>query len=236
MKAFFAICMIVSATFVWAGESPVPDSHEAASVSGEVLEVRDVESFTFLRLRTDDGVTWAAVARAPVRRGSTVTIENVTVMHNVESKSLNRTFPTILFGTLADSEEGATEPAKGTITPPLIRAAFTGDTPVAKASGANARTVAEVVTRSAEFKDQIVAVRGKVVKYHPEIMGLNWVHLRDGTGSAVDNSNDLLVTTTQETRVGETVTARGVVRTDMDFGSGYAYKVLIEEATLQQSQ
>jgi hypothetical protein len=225
--------MIVTATFVWAGEVPPLDSHEAASVSGEVLEVKDVEGYTFLRIRTDGGVTWAAIARAPVRKGSTVTIENVTVMHDVESKSLNRTFPTILFGTLVDSEESATQPARDTITPRLIRASFTGDSPVARASGANARTVAEVVTRSAELKDQIVAVRGKVVKYHPEIMGRNWVHLRDGTGSAVDSSNDLLVTTTQETRVGEVVTVQGIVRTDMDFGAGYAYKVLIEEATLQ---
>jgi hypothetical protein len=30
------------------------------------------------------------------------------------------------------------------------------------------------------------------------------------------------------------VTVKGVVRTGKDFGAGYAYKVLIEEATLQQ--
>jgi len=90
-----------------------------------------------------------------------------------------------------------------------------------------------IVTRSAELKDQIVLVRGKVVKYHPEIMGMNWVHLRDGTGSAVDNSNDLVVTTTHETKIGDIVTVTGIVRTDKDFGYGYAYKVLIEEATLQ---
>jgi hypothetical protein len=76
-------------------------------------------------------------------------------------------------------------------------------------------------------------VRGKVVKYNPEIMGKNWVHLRDGTGSTVDNSNDILVTTTNEAKIGEVVTAKGVVRTDQDFGSGYSYKVLIEDATLQ---
>jgi hypothetical protein len=71
------------------------------------------------------------------------------------------------------------------------------------------------------------------VKYNPEIMGRNWVHLRDGTGSALDNSNDLLVTTTNEAEIGDVVTAKGIVRTDMDFGSGYAYKVLVEEATLE---
>ena len=116
---------------------------------------------------------------------------------------------------------------------PLVKVSYAGDVRVAKASGANARTVAEIVTRSAELKDQIVLVRGKVVKYHPEIMGMNWVHLRDGTGSAVDNSNDLVVTTTHETKIGDIVTVKGIVRTDKDFGYGYAYKVLIEEATLQ---
>lgn len=234
MKAIFAVCMMVTAMFVWAGESTPPDSRVAATVSGEVLEVRDVESYTFLLLKTGGGTTWAAVAKAPVRKGSTVTIENVTVVHNVESKSLQRTFPTILFGTLGGSEDVPMDgPAKGIASPALVKASFTGDARVAKASGVNARTVAEVVTRSAELKDQTVLVRGKVVKYHPEIMGMNWVHLRDGTGSAVDNSNDLVVTTTDKARLGDVVTVRGVVRTDMDFGSGYAYKVLIEEATLQ---
>ncbi len=104
---------------------------------------------------------------------------------------------------------------------------------VDKAKGPNARTVAEVMTKGAELKDKTVQVRGKVVKYNPGIMGKNWVHLRDGTGSEADESNDLLVTTMSETRVGDVVTAKGVVRTDKDFGAGYTYKTLIEEATLQ---
>ena len=63
---------------------------------------------------------------------------------------------------------------------------------------------------------------------------VNWLHLRDGTGSAADNSNDILVRTTAPAKLGDVVTAKGIVRTDQDFGSGYAYKVLVEDATLQK--
>jgi hypothetical protein len=73
-----------------------------------------------------------------------------------------------------------------------------------------------------------------VVKYNPSIMGKNWAHLRDGSGSAKDNTNDVLVTTKEQVKLGDVVTVKGVVRTDKDFGAGYTYKVLIEDATVQR--
>ena len=109
-----------------------------------------------------------------------------------------------------------------------------GDVKVPKASGPNARTVAEIVTKRIELKDKTVLVRGKVVKYTPEVMGKNWIHLRDGSGSAADNTHDVLVTTKDQARIGDVVVAKGVVHTDRDFGSGYSYKVLVEDATLQK--
>ena len=78
-----------------------------------------------------------------------------------------------------------------------------------------------------------ILVRGQVVKYTPNVMGKNWIHLQDGTGKAADRSNDILVTTTAQARLGDVLTFRGVVRTDKDFGAGYVYKVLVEEASLQ---
>jgi len=65
-------------------------------------------------------------------------------------------------------------------------------------------------------------------------MGKNWVHLRDGSGSAADNSNDLLATSKDEPKVGDVVIARGTVKTDVDLGSGYAYKVLIEDVSFKK--
>ena len=144
------------------------------------------------------------------------------------------TFPIILFGTLGNSTAGTKNTHfMGSIYPVFGKKAVAGDVKVPKASGANAKTVAEIMTNGAELKEMTVLVRGKVVKYNPGIMGRNWVHLRDGSGSAADYTNDILVTTQNPANVGDIVTAKGIVRTDKDFGAGYAYKVLIEEATLQ---
>ena len=235
MKAILAVCLFVFATFVWGGESPASHQPVATVVTGEVLEVKDVESYTYLRLKTGDGETWAAVNKTPVKTGSKVVIENVMVMNNFESKSLKKTFPIILFGTLSGA--AASAPGGYDMAPAhsgLPKSTAIGaDIHVPKASGANAHTVAEVMTKGGELKDKPVVVRGKVVKYNPGIMGKNWIHLRDGTGSAGDNTNDVLVTSTSEAKIGDIVTAKGVVRTNKDFGSGYSYKVLIEEATLQ---
>jgi hypothetical protein len=109
-----------------------------------------------------------------------------------------------------------------------------GDVKVAKATGADARTVAEIITSRAELKNKPVVVRAKVVKFTPAVMGKNWVHLRDGSGSAADNTHDVVVTTKDETKVGDVVLVKGVVRTDVELGSGYSYKVLVEEATLSK--
>ena len=77
-----------------------------------------------------------------------------------------------------------------------------------------------------------VTIHAKVVKYSPGIMGKNWVHLRDGTGSAEKNDHDLTVTTQDETKVGDVVTVKGTVQVDKDFGAGYAYPVIVEDAKL----
>lgn len=236
MKTLFAICMIVAATLAWAGETSA--SKPSASVKGEVLEVKNVADFTYLRLKTGHGETWAAVIKAAVNKGDTVTIENAIVMKNFESKSLKKTFSSILFGSLGGQAASVTETPMGRsleMASPLIpKKLETGGEKIAKASAADARTVAEIVSKAAELKDKTVVVRGKVVKYNADIMGKNWIHLRDGSGSAADGSNDILVTTAGSAKVGEVVTVQGVVHTDKDFGAGYSYKVLIEEATIQK--
>jgi hypothetical protein len=226
MKHFIATSLIVAASFTaWAAE-PAKTPVKGA-LSGEVMEIKDVDSYTYLRLKTKDGETWAAVSTAAVKKGATVTIENPMVMNNFESKTLKKTFPTIIFGSLGGAAAG-----QGTLGSKMamLNAADTAPVKVAKASGANAYTVADVVSKSVQLKDKAVKVNGQVVKYNAGIMGKNWIHLRDGSGTPANN--DILVTTAAPAKVGDLVTVSGVVRNDKNFGAGYSYKVLIEDATL----
>lgn len=241
MKQFLMIVAVCCASVAWAADMAPPSMTKPGQtppIKGVVLEVMDVDIYTYVRLKTANGETWAAVPKAVVAKGSEVTIESPMIMDNFESKTLKRKFDKIVFGTLggkapsAGGKAGVGELAAA--HEGVGKAADAGDVKVPKATGPNARTVGEVTTKSAELKDKPVVVRGKVVKYNAGIMGKNWVHLRDGTGSAADKTNDVLVTTADPTKVGDVVTMKGVVRTDRDLGSGYSYKVLIEEATLQK--
>lgn len=100
----------------------------------------------------------------------------------------------------------------------------------ANAAEAGMKTVAALHQNKASLAGQTIKAQGKVVKVNNNIMGRNFVHVQDGTGDA--NSNDLLVTSKQTANVGDQVTISGVVTLNRDFGSGYSYPLLIEEASI----
>jgi hypothetical protein len=220
-----------------------------ASLVGKVLEIIDAPPYTYLRLKTASGETWAAVNKASVKKGSEVTIVDPIAMDGFESKMLKRKFDHIVFGTLAgtapmnSSGSAGVQGAAPAISPEKIgelhsnvskTTADVGKIKVKKAEGANGKTVEEIYAGKASLKDSTVKVRGKVVKYNPSIMGKNWIHVRDGSGSAEKRDNDIAVTTQSSAAVGDTVTVAGTLRVDKDFGSGYRYAVIIEDATVSK--
>lgn len=100
---------------------------------------------------------------------------------------------------------------------------------ISKAEGG--KTVAEVFAEKDALGDAPVIVRGKVVKVNAGIMGKNWLHVRDGSGA--EGSNDLTVTTTGDLpKVGDTVVVTGPVTLNKDFGMGYSYDVIVEDAAV----
>jgi hypothetical protein len=108
-------------------------------------------------------------------------------------------------------------------------------TPDTKASFANIKkadqTVSDIYASQDGFGGAVIAVRGKVVKFSQQIMGKNWIHLQDGTGSA--GTNDLTITTANSASVGDVVLVRGKVTLNKDFGAGYKYDRVIEDGNVQ---
>lgn len=78
----------------------LPRTLDAPPVEGTVLERLDAGTYSYLRLKTKAGELWAAVPRAEVPNGMTVTIRNAQPMDGFQSPSLKRTFERIVFGTL----------------------------------------------------------------------------------------------------------------------------------------
>jgi hypothetical protein len=226
--------------------SGTPASQPAveSSVTGTVLETMDSGGYTYMKLKTDTGEIWAAVNQAKVQKGQSVTIASPMMMQNFESRTLHRTFDRILFGTLAGAG-AATGAAGGAQAPPPGHPGFgssgssmsggppaTGPIHVTRATGPDGRTIAEIYAQRTALKDKQISVRGKVVKYTPQVMGKNWMHLRDGSGSPEKKNDDITVTTAATAAIGDVVLVRGTVRLDRDLGAGYTYPVLLENATV----
>jgi hypothetical protein len=94
----------------------------------------------------------------------------------------------------------------------------------------NLKTVAAINGSGRELAGQTVSAQGRVVKVLNGIMKRNFIHVQDGTG---DNfTNDLIVTSKQSAKVGDQVTISGVVAVNRNFGSGYMYPLLVEDATI----
>lgn len=126
-----------------------------------------------------------------------------------------------------DPALGTDPDAAARTAPPTTNLSLEG---IEKAAGGH--TVAEVWGQKASLAGKEVVVRGRVVKYNSAILGKNWLHLQDGSGSAAGGNHDLTVTSAQPAKVGDIVTVRGVLGVDRDFGAGYAYDLIVEDAKL----
>jgi hypothetical protein len=214
-----------------------PTPAAAPGKTGKVLETVDAAGYTYVQVDTGSEQFWAAAPQFAVKAGDDVVVPEGMPMPDYHSKTLDRTFdmvyfvPSVLVGG-AQSLTGEMPPGH----PPTDGGKTGGKTVVETTdvdlSGITAaeggQTVADVFAKKVELAGKPVKIRGKVVKFSPEIMGKNWIHLQDGTGAA--GTNDLTVTTSAAAKMGDTVVINGVLVLDKDFGYGYAYDVIVEDA------
>lgn len=212
----------------------VPDDPSMAT--GIVLETMDAGNYTYILVDSDNGEIWAAATRFEVEAGDAVVVPLVMPMQDFYSESLDRTFPVVYFTSqiLLAGDDGSSAMPVG--HPPVGDAmASSHETAAAVAAVEPAEdgvTVSQIWTETDDLAGTPVTVRGQVVKFNGGILGTNWIHVQDGTGSAEDGTNDLTVTTLGTASVGDVVTVTGTLVTDQDFGAGYTYKVLVKDAEL----
>jgi len=218
------------------GHMKAPASHAGTQAAGggqgKVIETMNAGGYTYVQLDMGPQKIWAAGPETSVKVGDTVSFQGGSPMQNFPSKTLNRTFETILFvpslQVAGAPAGGAPAPATSAAHPAPAKAAAVDVAGLTKPKGGY--TVAELFEKKAKLSGKAVAVRGKVTKFNRGIMRKNWIHIQDGTGGA--GTNDLVVTTALDVvvAVGNTILVSGTAVTDKDFGAGYKYALLLEDA------
>ncbi len=279
MTKFCTLAGSAALMFLLSTGIPAPDNAQAASTGtsteavspqGKVLQTMDSGGYTYLEIETKTGSAWAAVPQTQVEKGQEVHVQPGAVMNDFPSKTLNRTFKSIVFSSgFVGGKQISTPPAKtvasetgggdsfqqalqqesgggnphsfgsdasGTMGSAVSSGAAvisSADVKVEKVDSENGYTVAEIHDKAKELNNKTVQVRGMVVKVSKMIMGKNWLHLQDGTGDPKANSHDLVVTTMADPAKKSIVVVEGELHAEKDFGHGYKYSVIVEDAVIK---
>lgn len=203
-------------------EKPKKIVKSPSKIEGEVTEVLNVGSYIYAKVKTGKQEVWAAAPTVNLTIGDKISFSTKMPMENFHSESLNRDFPIVYFvnrfitdKTTTTSKHKRSEPKKAT---PLTKK-------IGKLKGG--KTIAEIYTEKSNLAGKIVKVRGLVTKFTEGVMGKNWIHIRDNT-----TLEDLTVTTNAVVKLNDVIIIEGKLGLDKDFGYGYVYAVMFEDAKI----
>jgi len=196
----------------------------------DVIEVLQTSQYTYLQVLENLDVRWVAIPKQEVKVGDSYYYDSALEMNSFTSKELDRTFEVIYFvNNISKTPLDATH--MGRLSPShsgKVKAEEKSNIILSKAD--NEVTVAQIFENGEAFSGKETEIRGIVVKINEGVMGTNWIHIQDGTSG---NGNfDLTITSQDIPRLNEEATFTGSITLKKDFGAGYFYEVIMENAQL----
>lgn len=203
-----------------------------------VLEAVDAGTYTYVKLKAKDKEFWAAITARPVEIGKTYAYTVGLMMKDFESKQLGKTFDSVMFiqefGEMPTAKIEA--PASGfKQSDPHTHTKTRLHQQIEVQPAKGGETIAGIFDNLGNLGGNKVTVRGQVVKISKNIMNRNWIHIQDGTQSG--EHYDLTITTAEAVsfNLGDVITFTGSLSVDKDFGAGYRYDAILENASVEKS-
>jgi hypothetical protein len=229
-KAYILVTLIllVFAACSKKQEQPVQESKQSIH-KVTVQEVIQVNSYTYLRVKEDDKEYWMAITTLEAKQGDVFFYETAMEMKNFESKELKRKFDSIYF--VESLSKIPPSGASNNVTAQPQRPSIEKQN-VTVSQEAGSVTIAQLFSNPTSYSGKMVKVKGKVIKVNSGILKRNWIHIQDGTSSG--NDYDLTITSNEEVKVGDVLAFEGKLSLNKDFGYGYSYKLLLEDAAVKK--
>lgn len=215
-----SLSIIISCTEEQKSEYSETNSHKFI-----VDEVIQTTSYTYLLANENEKLQWLALPKIEASEGDVYYYEDGMEMKDFKSNELDRTFASVMFLKEIQSDKFKNESVPSDHLKPKTEKQNITITPVE-----GTISIAELFGNSNNYANKMIKIQGEVVKFSSNIMGKNWIHLQDGTES--DGKNDLTITTDQMAKVGEIIIIEGKITLEKDFGSGYFYELIMEEAKI----
>jgi hypothetical protein len=233
-KLLFVIVMaFVTVSCVNSGKKESVQPIDTASLLHKVTvgEVIQTSAYTYLKVKENGNEFWMAVNKQDASVGDKYYYDAALEMTDFQSKELDRVFDKIYFVQNISTEPIVkNNPVAGKESPKgKALEAFNEDIKVETAEGEV--SIAGLYSGKADYEGKKVTVSGQVVKVNNNIMGQNWIHLQDG--SRHQEFYDLTITSQQTAKVGDQITVEGLVTLNKDFGAGYFYDLIMEDAQLK---
>ena len=200
-----------------------------------VTEVLQANSYTYVKASESGEEIWIAIPKRDVSVGEEYYYREAMEMKNFTSKDLQRTFEKIYFlDAIYDNPDLGQKDGGGMPDDEFHtkKEAVQSDINIDSEEGIT--RITNLYKKKDEFDAREVVVKGMVTKINLDIMNKNWIHIQDGTA---DGGNfDLTITTLDKVKVGEIVQFKGKVSVDKDFGHGYKYDLILEDAVLVKKE
>ncbi|MFN8165544.1 MAG: GW dipeptide domain-containing protein [Bacteroidia bacterium] len=218
--------------------APAAAAAPAGPVTAVAEEVLQTSKYTYIRAKVNGSDTWLACTKMDAKVGSTYYFTGGLPMADFESKELKRKFTQVLFLDNISADPKSVEVAESNINTQDGSVQSKGsnielEKKEVKISHAKGElTIADILQNKSAYAGKKVRIKGQVTKFNGGIMGKNWIHLQDG--SDWKGKFDLTITTTETVAVGDNITAEGMIAVDKDFGYGYFYEVLMDDAQISK--
>lgn len=234
MRSLFVVLVLLIGFTGCVKKNKVPTAQQSANPGMHEVKVEEViqsSNYTYLKVTENGAENWIAVNRQEAAAGEVYYYDQALEMKNFKSKELDRTFETIYFvqelSKLPGSAAATVENPHGK-TMGKVSVEQKGGISVAPAE--NGLTIAKLFSSKKDYSGKVIKMKGQVVKVNEEVMGKNWIHIQDGTSDG--DHFDLTITTLEKVAVDDVVTFEGTIVLDKDFGYGYAYELIMEDAKL----
>ncbi|PKQ64744.1 hypothetical protein BZG01_13775 [Labilibaculum manganireducens] len=232
MKRSILLTILGLAFFSFACQSKKTENQEATLPLGVskvlVKETFNAGGYTYINGNND---LWLAVGQRPIEVGKAYYYKGALEMKNFHSKELNRDFPVIYFlNTISDTPIENNMPMQASSM--KKQKAKRIEVSIEKTKGIT--SISDLFSKKDEFSGKQISVKGKVTKFNQNIMGKNWIHIQDG--SDFEGNFDLTITCKDVASIGQIIEVSGTIALDKDFGAGYTYDVIMEEAKIQNTE